>query len=98
MQTGCPASSPLARPARRDEALQRQAGWTSSRLRRVLHELAKAGVVDVVDAETNGPGRPSKNLLTVFRGKSLAGEIVGYGERGGVLARRCSQSGKQQYR
>lgn len=51
-----------------------------------------------MDAETNGPGRPSKNLLTVFRGKSLAGEIVGYGERGGVLARRCSQSGKQQYR
>ncbi len=50
-----------AQPARAtDQTLLRQMGWTSSRLRQVLHELARAGVVDVVDAETDGPGRPSK--------------------------------------
>jgi hypothetical protein len=50
-----------AQPARAtDEGLLRQTGWTSSRLRQVLHELANAGVLDVVDAETQGPGRPSK--------------------------------------
>ncbi len=50
-----------AQPARAtDAALLRQMGWTSSRLRQVLHELAKAGVLDVVEAEAQGPGRPSK--------------------------------------
>lgn len=50
-----------ARPARTtDPELLRQMGWTSSRLRQVLHELADAGFLDVVDAEAHGPGRPSK--------------------------------------
>jgi hypothetical protein len=70
-----------AQPARAtDEALLRQMGWTSSRLRQVLHELANAGVVDVVDADTDGPGRPSKAYVPSI------GRLGGFGEAPVVAA------------
>lgn len=48
-------------PARAtDPELQEEMGWSVSRMRQVLTELERAGVLELVDAPSGRPGRPSK--------------------------------------
>jgi hypothetical protein len=64
-----------AQPARAtDQPLLRQLGWSASRLRQVLHELAEAGIVNVVDGQAERPGRPSKLYVPVVAGFSATGD------------------------
>jgi hypothetical protein len=46
-----------------DTGLQREMGWTASRLRQVFRELEHSGVVEVSTERSDHPGRPRKQFV-----------------------------------